>query len=240
MRVRMGFIIGEMVLATCLIAVGLYLCRPAWIITLLAKASPEVIYCAQTNERVVALTIDDGPDEVTTPEMLDLLRRHEAHATFFLFTSRVAGNEDLVAEALKDNHELGNHLATDKPSILLDPADFERQLMESHATLGQFAQVRLFRPGSGWYNARMLAILAKHGYRCVLGSLYPFDPQTRSASFAASYVLGNVRPGSVIVLHDHGARGRRTTAALTLILPELRRRGYRVLTVSELLSYSGD
>jgi len=222
------------------IVLSLYLFRPHWLVALPARLSPQVVFQVRTSQPVVALSVDDGPDEATTPEILDVLRRHGARATFFLFTSRVAGNEDLVDDALKDKHELGNHLATDKASILLDAEDFERQLLASHATLSQFAKVRLFRPGSAWYSRRMLDTLTRHGYRCVLGSLYPFDPQTRSASFAASYVLSNVRPGAIIVLHDRGARGSRTTAVLSMILPELQRRGYRVVTVSELLELAAD
>lgn len=207
--------------------------RPNWIVALLAKRS-QVAYFVETGEPVVALTIDDGPDPVTTPKILDVLKRHSARATFFLITSHVVGNEEAVARAVEEGHELANHLTTDEPSILLDGSEFERRLLESHEVLSQFADVRWFRPGSGWYNAKLLSILDRHGYRCALGSIYPFDPQLPSAWFAARYVLSNVRPGSIIVLHDCGARGERTVTALATILPELSRRGLRVVTLSEL------
>lgn len=212
--------------------------RPEWIVTLLAKRSPAVFYSVKTDKPLVALTIDDGPDPVTTPKILDLLKQHGAHATFFLITERIPWNEDVVARTVKEGHELGNHLNTDTPSILLDAPEFERQLLASHRVLSQFAEVHWFRPGSGWYNGEMLSILDRHGYRCALGSVYPFDPQIPSAWFAAEYVLRNVRPGSIIVLHDNGARGERTVAALATILPELRRRGLQVVTLSELLEFN--
>lgn len=212
----------------------MFLFRPNWIVALLAKRSPEVAYFVETGEPVVALTIDDGPDPVTTPKILDVLKQHGAHATFFLITSHIAGSEEAVARAVEEGHELANHLTTDEPSILLDGSEFERRLLEAHEALSQFADVRWFRPGSGWYNASMLSTLDRHGYRCALGSVYPFDPQLPSAWFAARYVLSNVRPGSIIVLHDYGARGERTAAALATILPELSRRGLRVVTLSEL------
>ena len=227
-------IILVIVLGALLILVGVFLFRPHWIAALLARGSG-VIWLAPTHERVVALTVDDGPDPLTTPEILDLLRQHDAHATFFVISGRVAANEDLAARTIEEGHELGNHLNSDDPAILLDPAEFERQLLASHAVLAQFDHVRWFRPGSGWYHAEMLSTLSRHGYRCVLGSVYPFDAQIRSVRFATSYVLWNVRPGSVIVLHDHGGRGLRTAAALATILPELKRRGFRVVTLSELM-----
>jgi peptidoglycan/xylan/chitin deacetylase (PgdA/CDA1 family) len=212
-----------------------FLFQPDWIVTLLAKLSPEVVYFVPTEEPVVALTIDDGPDPVTTPLVLDVLKKHGARATFFVIGNRIAGNEDVMVRMVEEQHELANHLTTDKPSILLDTPELERQLVASHRVIAQFADLRWFRPGSAWYNARMLSILDKHGYRCALGSVYPFDPQIPSAWFATHYVLQNVRPGSIIVLHDCGARGERTAAVLATILPELHRRGFRVVTLSELL-----
>lgn len=222
--------------AALLLLILVFLVRPQWIAGLLARGPGGVLWLVPTHEPLVALTIDDGPDPLTTPRILDLLRQQGAHATFFVISGRVAANEDLVARTVEEGHELGNHLNTDDPAILLDAAEFERQLLASHAVLAQFDDVHWFRPGSGWYHAQMLAILRRHGYRCALGSVYPFDAQIRSAGFAAHYVLWNVRPGSIIVLHDHGGRGLRTAAALATILPELKRRGLQAVTLSELLA----
>jgi len=229
--------IGVAACAPVVFAGAVVLFRPDWIVAALAKRSPEVVYFVRTQEPVVALTVDDGPDPVATPRILDVLARHQAHATFFLITGRLPGNEDVVARIVEEDHELANHLTADEPSIGLPPAEFERRLLEADGALSRFAgDVRWFRPGSGWYNAPMLSTLQEHGYRCVLGSIYPFDPQLPSARFAARYVLWNARPGAIIVLHDHGARGERAAAALAEILPELNRRGFRVVTLSELLA----
>jgi peptidoglycan/xylan/chitin deacetylase (PgdA/CDA1 family) len=215
MALRRRLKIGSAILALILIASVLAALRPAWVVAALARLSPEVIYFVDTRDPVVALTVDDGPDPVATAKILDVLRQHDARATFFLLASRMPGNEDVVLRTVEEN--------------------LERQLLESHEVLSQFADVRWFRPGSGWYNAGMLSTLRKHDYRCALGSVYPFDPQVPSSWFAAHYILWNVRPGSIIVLHDYGARGERTAAALATILPELDRRGFRVVTLSELL-----
>ncbi len=227
--------LGAATFAALIIAGSVFLFRPEWIVASLSNRSPDVVYRAETDELVVALTIDDGPDPVTSPRILDVLQQHNARATFFLITSRIPGNEDIVNRTVQENHELGNHLTTDTPSILLDASEFEQRLSESHRVLSRFATVRWFRPGSGWYSSGMLSILERHGYRCALGSLYPFDPQIPSAWFAERYVLHNVRPGSIIVLHDHGARGERTADTLAKLLPELNRRGFRVVTLSELV-----
>ena len=223
------------VLALLLMAVGIIVFQPAWIITTLAKRSPGVIYFIETREPVIALTIDDGPDSVATSKILELLGQHDAHATFFLISSHIPGNEEIVRRTVEGGHELGNHLTTDEASIFLNGYEFERRLLEAHQALSRFSNVRWFRPGSGWYNQKMLSIIQKHGYQCALGSVYPFDPQIPSAWFITHHILRKVRPGSVIVLHDHGARGGRTITVLDAILPELKRRGFRMVTLSELV-----
>ena len=205
-----------------------------WQVRRLARDNPRVLYSVETSSKAVALTIDDGPDPVTTPAILDLLERNGAQATFFIITSRVAGNEGLLRRMVAGGHELGNHLFRDEPSIKLPPEEFERQLLESDALLSEFGPVRWVRPGSGRYDSRMLATIAKHGYRCALGSVYPFDPQIRWSWFSRHFILGTVQRGSVIILHDWRSNGRRTLKTLSKVLPELRQRGFRVVTLTEL------
>jgi peptidoglycan/xylan/chitin deacetylase (PgdA/CDA1 family) len=223
-----------------LLAVGLGLTaivvvQPGWLIDLLAKRPGDVLYHVDTEEPVVAVTIDDGPDAETTPVILQILRENAASATFFLLSERVAGNEDLVKEMVRAGHELGNHLTRDEPAIGLSLEEFEESLLEADGVISRFTQPDWLRPGSGWYNQPMLEIARSHGYRVVLGSVYPYDAQIPLSWFAASHILRKLRPGSIIVLHDGGGRGRRTAATLRTILPELGRRGYRLVTLSELV-----
>jgi peptidoglycan/xylan/chitin deacetylase (PgdA/CDA1 family) len=206
-----------------------------WQVRRLARHNPQVVYSVETSAKAVALTIDDGPDPVTTPKLLELLARNDAHATFFVIGSRVPGNETLLERIVDEGHELGNHLMRDEPSIDLPAEEFERQLAESDALLSQFAAMRWFRPGSGHYDARMLATLEKFGYSCALGSVYPFDPQIRWSWFSTRFILSNAQPGSIIILHDWGRKGLRTIRTLSKVLPALRRRGFRILTLTELL-----
>jgi len=232
------YAIGTALLTICLAATGVIVLQPQWLITALARRSPDVVYQVETTSRVVALTIDDGPDARSTPLILDLLDRYGARATFFLISDRIPGNEAIVRRVIQAGHEIANHLTTDEASILLRHAEFERRLLAAERMLAPFARPRWFRPGSGWYNDSMLAMIHQHGYRCALGSVYPFDPQIPSARFAARFVLNKARPGAVIVLHDCGARGRRTARALETILPALKARNYKIKTLSELVDMS--
>jgi peptidoglycan/xylan/chitin deacetylase (PgdA/CDA1 family) len=222
-------------LAVVLAVMGILFVQPRWLLSVFMARTPGVAYFADTDEPIVALTIDDGPDSVSTPKILRVLSRHQARATFFLISSRVPGNESLVSAIVERGHELGNHLTRDEPSISLSPIDFEAALLEAHTVISTFGEVRWFRPGSGWHNTEMLNIVQRHNYRCALGSVYPYDDQIPSAWFAEKHILFNVRPGSIIVLHDVGSRGERTATTLDNILPRLKKRGYRVVTLTELL-----
>jgi peptidoglycan/xylan/chitin deacetylase (PgdA/CDA1 family) len=207
---------------------------PEWLIDRLARRYPGCLYRLPAQAPLVALTIDDGPDPSTTPLILGELRRHKARATFFLIAERVPGQEQLVRRVATEGHELGNHFTQDRASIRLSPSAFEADLLQAHQTLAPYGRLTWARPGSGWYSATMVDIMRRHGYRCALGSVYPFDATIPSAAFAARYLLGHARPGAVVVLHDGGSRGRRTARVLSEVLPELRRRGYRVVSLSEL------
>jgi peptidoglycan/xylan/chitin deacetylase (PgdA/CDA1 family) len=230
---------GKMALLSA-VAVGLgltaiFLVQPRWLVDSFASRAPDVLYYVETEALVVALTIDDGPDRQTTQEILDVLAVYDAGATFFLIGERIEGNEDLVRQILRAGHELGNHMTRDEPSIRLSLDEFEENLLEADSVLSRFAQPGWLRTGSGWYNRPMLARARSHGYRVALGSIYPYDAQIPLSWFAASHIRRKLRPGSIIILHDGGGRGRRTAATLRTILPELGRRGYRVVTLSELV-----
>jgi peptidoglycan-N-acetylglucosamine deacetylase len=207
---------------------------PDWLLERLAQRYPGCLYQVHTRERLVALTIDDGPDPASTPLILAQLRRHQATATFFLITNRLRGHERLLRILVAEGHELGNHFTQDRASIRLDPHAFEADLLQAHKDISVWGRSVWARPGSGWYSQTMIEAMQRHGYRCALGSVYPFDATIPSVAWAARYVLRNAKPGAIVVLHDGGNRGQRTVRILAQVLPELRRRGYRVVSLSEL------
>ena len=210
------------------------LLRPGPVIRWLSRRFPDVLFEQANAGPLVALTFDDSPHATLTPRILDVLDAHDARATFFVIGEHVAGNEDIVRRLIDEGHELGNHMMSDAPSARLSPAEFERQLLQTHEVLAAFGPVRWFRPGHTWFNRRMLDQLHRHGYRCAMASAYAFEFLPISAPYAAQQILLTVRPGGVIILHDAAADQDRTVAVLERILPALHRRGYRVVTVSKL------
>jgi len=217
------------------VLLALLMIQPNW---LLGSLSKRVTYSVRTEKPIVALTIDDGPDASTTPAILDLLQEYESKATFFVITERIPGNEHLIERMIEEGHELGNHMTNEEPSIRLSREGFAEDLIAADSALTEFDEIRWLRPGSGWFTANMIDTAESNGYRMALGSVYPFDHLIPSSWFASEFILWRVRPGDVIVLHDHRLRGERTADTLRRVLPELTARGYKVVTLSELVDLS--
>lgn len=226
--------------------VSLYLLtQPRWLFTLAAQIKPGALYAANLSDlpaapQLIALTIDDGPSPATA-EMLAVLARYDARATFFNISAHLPGHEAVVRQTVRAGHELGNHLTADEPSIRLTPAAFESDLLAAEQALLPYLEeidtsLRWLRPGMGFYSAEMVNIAQRHGYQLVLGSVFPYDTHVSSARFAAAFILATVQPGDIIVLHDGDeGRGDRTVVTLKRILPILQSRGYRITTVTGLV-----
>jgi peptidoglycan/xylan/chitin deacetylase (PgdA/CDA1 family) len=230
MRVCIALVIGA---CAGLLAV---LIRPDTVVRWLARRFPDVLFFAETQEPLVALTIDDSPHATLTPRILDALAEHDAHATFFVIGAHVPGNEAVLRRIVAEGHELGNHLLTDAPSARLLSDEFANQLRQTHELLAPYGPVRWFRPGHGWFHRPMLDQLRENGYRCALASAFAFEFHIPFSGYAARHLLLHARPGAVIVIHDGKADRERTVATLHRLLPALKRRGYRVITLSELVT----
>lgn len=211
---------------------------PTLLILYFQRRWPDVFWRVSTSSKVVALTIDDGPSEYTN-EVLQILSANEAKATFFIIGSQVSGRENILENLIRNGNELGNHAMHDEPSRSLDDATLgdqicsvEKMLQHAYAAVDVEPPPKYFRPGSGVFSKRMRQMLSRLGYQLVLGSVYPHDPQISFWRINASHILSMTRPGSIIIIHD---RRHWTAPTLRKVLPELRRRGYRITTVTELL-----
>jgi peptidoglycan/xylan/chitin deacetylase (PgdA/CDA1 family) len=216
--------------------------------------------------RVVALTIDDAPSR-HTQEILEVLAANDAHATFFVIGGQVggAGEEALLADVVKAGHELGNHGMRDEAARELGMPELERQIgaveevidrayaateesehgprkkeggeeeSEDVQEVHRGPAGRYYRPGSGLFNSKMRALVKKLGYRLVLGDVYPHDAQIPYAWLNARHILGMFRSGSIIICHD---RRSWTAPMLKKVLPVMKKKGWKVVSLSELLSLS--
>ena len=209
--------------------------QPQWMFRLVSQLRPGAVFFMETDQPVIALTIDDGPHSKTTDAILDVLERYGVEATFFMLSDELSNHEPVLQRLAADGHELGNHMTEDESSLRLSPMDFQSKFLRADQALSTYDTITWFRPGMGLYNKRMLNFIEGHGYQLVLGSLFPYDTHVPSVQLAEWFVLTNLDPGDILVLHDGPKnRGERTAQLLDRLLPEIQRRGYRVVTLTEL------
>ena len=211
---------------------------PAFIIRWFQRRWPDVLWHVSTSSKVIALTIDDAPSE-HTKEILQVLEANNATATFFVIGSQVPGFESTLEDIVRAGHELGNHAMHDEPSRSLSDTMLVEQIQTVEGLLSAtYASVKrpfppkYFRPGSGFFSTKMRGTLQRLGYRLVLGDIYPHDPQIPYWRVNAQHVMSMAHAGGIVICHD---RREWTAPMLRKVLPQLRQRGYRIVSVSQLL-----
>lgn len=174
--------------------------------------------------KVAYLTFDDGPDRRYTPEVLALLRRYDARATFFMIGSQARANPGLVTTVRRQGHAIGNHTYS-HPWLNRLPASAVRdQLRRTDAVLGR---TTCMRPPGGFVHETVRSVARAEGKRVTLWTVDPADWRRPGAARITASVLGSTRPGSVILLHDGGGSRTQTVAALSGVLSQLSAQGYR-------------
>jgi peptidoglycan/xylan/chitin deacetylase (PgdA/CDA1 family) len=217
----------------------------------------ELILKGSGKSRLLALTIDDFPSSGSVDStngsmaLLDLLKELKIPSTFFCIGERVVAHPGMVARAIREGHELGNHMARDQWSILLSQKQFFEQLeftanaiQEDLLTFGSPpVNLHWFRPSGGWPTPRMLDWAADSGYRTVLGSIWPFDglsmPLVNSQirlEMQQHFVEMFAHPGGIIVMHDTVEFNPLTRETLREVVPKLRREGYSFVGLNDMLA----
>jgi peptidoglycan/xylan/chitin deacetylase (PgdA/CDA1 family) len=198
----------------------------------------ELVSRVETPEKVVALTFDDGPSPHNTGELLTVLARHGVKASFFMVGQNIERHRELAARVLAEGHELGNH-SYSHPRLIFRSATFIEQEIEKTDTLLRGLGVKgdiHFRAPFGKKLFALPWILERQGRTHVIFDVVPDDHATQDEERIVRRVLEETRPGSIILLHDGWARKPGTLAATGRILQGLQARGFRFVTVSELLA----
>jgi peptidoglycan-N-acetylglucosamine deacetylase len=197
----------------------------------------QILWEIKTNEKIVALTFDDGPHKKYTPEVLDLLEKYNAKATFFVVGSQAHQNPEIILRMYEEGHELAIHtythpLKTSIPNLM-------EEIKQTHETIFGISgySPTLFRPVEGQYTDAMIDAVAKEGYKVVMWSwhLDTLDWKNPGVNNIVDTVLKGVQGGNIVLFHDGGGKRDQTVKALETILPELEKQGYKFVTISELL-----
>lgn len=200
----------------------------------------DIVWEVPTHRKLIALTFDDGPDESNTPAILDLLKEYDAKATFFVVGSRVEKLPHLVKREREEGHEVGNHTFLHSSFQYISRNKALSELDQAQASIVQAtgAGTHLFRPPGGSYTDSLVKLSKEKGLKIILWSWHQdtLDWRKPGVHRIANKVLRNARNGDIVLMHDYVHQSTQTVEALKIILPELKKRGYTFVTVSQLLS----
>jgi peptidoglycan/xylan/chitin deacetylase (PgdA/CDA1 family) len=207
-----------------------------------------VVYHLAADRPVVALTFDDGPDPTFTPQILDVLAEHHAHATFFVLGARAAQYPEIVRRIHREGHAVGTHTQSHRVGFhFASPRSVAREIVDAIAVVGELLheQPTLFRPpqglrtplfGSAWRRLR--------GLTCVTWSVRGLDSLPTTPEKIVARIMPRLEPGAIITLHDGGGLGggtdrTSTVAALITLLGLCSDRGLRCIALDSAALRSG-
>lgn len=185
--------------------------------------------------KIIALTFDDGPTELT-PQFLKTLKNADAKATFFCIGKQIEKHPDILAKILTDGHEIGNHTYSHlNRTGFMSINEMVSEIASCDAALEKAAHIKttLYRPPFGVTNPNIAKAVRKTGKISVGWSVRSLDTVIQNEQQIASRVLRSVRPGSIILMHD---TTQKSLKALQILLLNLKQQGYRFVTVSSLLN----
>lgn len=186
---------------------------------------------ASENEKLVALTFDDGPSGRFTRRLLEGLEERDAKATFLLCGYRMEQDPDLTKRIFREGHEIGLHGYSHKPMQNMCCRDVKQELEKTMALVPSGCKVSFLRPPGGLYGKCAQTAAADMGLALLSWSVDPKDWATHEAKAVEKEVISHVRDGDVILLHDMSDSS--VEAALNII-DELQKQGFRFVTVSAL------
>ena len=214
--------------------VGMWQLSKSWTFQLFGELHARV----ETPEKVVALTFDDGPKPGQTEAILDILKRHEVKASFFMVGKKIERHRELAARVLAEGHQLGNHSYSHRRLIFKSPSYIQEEIDKTDALLrglGVEGEI-LFRAPFGKKLVVLPWLLSQGGRKHITFDVVPGDDATQDVELLTSRVMESVRPGSIILFHDGGQDKPGTIQTTDLVIGRLREQGYRFVTVSELLA----
>ena len=198
------------------------------------------------DEKVIALTFDDGPWPTTTSEILDILKENGAHATFFQIGNQIANMPDIEKRIVEEGNQVGTHTwdhasgSGQGVNLTYMTADEQREEITKgfnaiEETLGTSVTHIMRAPGGNYYGS--LIDNLKDLVTAEIGWDLDTEDWSRPGASAIEQVILSVKPGQVILMHDGGGDRSQTVEALRNALPQLTAQGYKCVTIDELMAY---
>ena len=200
----------------------------------------ELVHKVDTEQKLVALTFDDGPTPHYTAGILQLLDLYQVKATFFVTGAETQRYMTQAKQIVAAGHQLGNHSWSHPRMVFMSLDDIGREIegTDQQIRAAGFEGEILFRPPYGKKLVLLPWYLAQNNRASIMWDIAPetFDQDSEDPQTMATEVLEQVKPGSIVLLHLMYKNREASRAALPLILNGLKEQGYRMVTLSELLA----
>ncbi len=195
-----------------------------------------VLCGAETDEKVVAITFDDGPNATYTAGILDTLKAHNVPAAFYCIGKNIAGNEALLQRVHSEGHVIGNHSFSHH--FWFDMFGSRKMLADMQQMDDAVEQVagvrpRMFRPPYGVMNPNLARAIKRGGYSPIGWNIRSLDTTAKDKQTLLLRITGQLRPGAIILLHDSM---QITADILPQLIEEIKAKGYRIVRADELLN----
>ncbi|MGO2863669.1 MAG: polysaccharide deacetylase family protein [Brevibacterium sp.] len=202
------------------------------------QVAGELVSRIETDDRVVALTFDDGPTDADADAVLDVLADRDVPATFYVNGKDVEGNGSTMQRIIEGGHEIGNHTWSHRPMAFVSPSTVAEEIEPADEVIRAtgYDGPLTFRPPNGKKLLTLPLYLAKHDRLTVTWDVAYEDwsGNTQSSVDIVDATVDNTQPGSIILLHPWF--GRTTTQkSIGPVIDRLKEQGYRFVTVSELV-----
>ena len=189
------------------------------------------------SEKVIALTVDDGPWPETTEQMLDIFKQNDVKATFFWIGKSLENSPEIARRVVAQGHAIGNHTwhhFYDPMDAATAANEIDRTAKLIYETTG--VKTTYFRPPGGVLNNGLAKYAKEQNYSVVMWSVTSADtdPRAQPEAFVEN-VLKGAKPGAIVLMHDGGGDRSRTIKALPEMIAGLKQQGYRFVTIPELL-----
>lgn len=203
-----------------------------------------VISSIATEEKVIALTFDDGPYPPYTEQLLKLLEKEQVKATFFVVGEKAEKHPEIIGKEKSLGHELALHSYVHRDQLKLNAFEVQENLVRGKEVLQRLTGVEplYFRPPHGFKDWTVLEESTRARLEAVNWSIIPRDWTNPGAEVIAERVLAKANPGAIVLLHDgdsprYTASREQTIEATREIIRKLRAQGYSFVTISELKQY---
>lgn len=204
-------------------------------IVVTARVSDPPVYYVKPKHRDVSLTFDISWGTKTAPKVLDILRRHGVKATFFLSGPWAEHHPEIVRAIVADGHEIASHGQEHWNLSQYDGDTVRRNIQSAHEILKRLSgqEPRFFRPPNGDFDDLVVRTARELGYETIIWSVDSLDWKNPGADYMTQRVTRLVFPGAIILFHASDS-SRQVDAALPAVIENLRRQGYRLVTLGEL------